>query len=228
MRRSFFLATAAVAALFASAAARGDVLYDTTAGAQYTNVFGPAPMLDDVTVAAGPVTITGMNFGFRNTGATPEDVDAIVTVWDNMNTAATGSTVVNSTSLGSFRRPIGSILASGTGTTGLFNLATPINVPDATFGVSIEFVMAGTNDPSDVDALLSKNLPSPGTTSDKFWSDDGDGVFRGSDVVNFNPSNPTTHANFYLRVDGIVPEPASAAVAAVGLALAAARRGRNR
>ena len=228
MRKIFLLATLAcgLSAGAGAGQAHADVLYDTTAGDLHTNAFGPAPMLDDVTVAggAGPATITGMNFGFFNASTDAEDVDAIVTFWDDMNTAASGSTVVNSGNLGSFRKPIGSVAGSATGTTGLFTLPAEIQVPDGAFGVQIDFVYAGSNDLSSVDALLSRNLPSVGTTEDKFWSDDGDGVFRGSDAVLFNPNNPTTHANFYLRVDGVVPEPASAGVVMGALALAALRR----
>ena len=231
MRRSSLLATVAGAlcatAVVATRPVQATVLYDTTGGVQHTNAFGPAPMLDDVGIASGPATITAMNFGFRNTSTDPESVEAVVTFWDSMNTAATGTTVVNGTSLGSFRVAVGGIAGSATGTTGLFNLATPISVPDTSFGVQIDFVFTGTDDASDVDALLSKDLPTVGTTADRFWSDDGDGVFRGNDAIIFNPGNPTTHANFYMRIDGVVPEPGSAGVAGVALvSLAAGRRRR--
>ncbi len=224
--KSLFLSCAILLA-FVLPPASGQVitLYDTTAvPGQHTNVFGPAPMLDDATLLIGPASITGMNFGFRNAGSTAEDVDAVVTFWDNMNVNATGTTIVNSGNLGSFTRHIGSILAGGTGTTGMFNLASPIAIPDNTAGVEIEFYMTGTTDPSDVDALLSQNLPTIGATADKFWSDDFDFVFRGNEAVIFNPNNPTVHANFFLRLDGFVPEPTCAAALAAGALLMGRRR----
>ena len=187
-------------------------LYDTTGDGLHDNPFGPAAMLDDLNVAVGPVQLTAMEFGYHNTGS-DEDVDALVTFWDNMNVNATSSTVVNTGNLASFRRHIGVVPDGGVGTTGLFNLPSIINVPDDDFGVQIQFVLTNTNTLSSVEARLSDILPTIGTTADKYWSDDQSpgGSFQGMDAVSFNPGNPTVHENLYLRIDGTVPEPASIA-----------------
>ena len=227
--RNWFYTTSIACGLFVTAAAttpaRAATLYDTTTGGTHTNGFGPAPMLDDATLVGPNATITAMNFGWHNTSTDAESVDAIVTFWDNMNVNASGSTIVNSSSLGSFTKTIGSVAGSSTGSVGLFNLPTPITVADGNLGVEIDFVFTGTSDPADVDALLSTTLPSVGNTADKFWSDSNDGSFQGSEAVIFNPNNPTLHANFYLRLDGTVPEPTSAVAAvATGLLLMKRRR----
>ena len=228
--RSYLFATLTACGLFVAAtatpAARAATLYDTTGGGTHTNGFGPAPMLDDATLAGGGATITAMNFGWHNSSTTAESVDAVVTFWDNMNVDASGSTIVNSSNLGSFTKTIGSVAGSSTGSVGLFNLPTPITVADGNLGVEIDYVFTGTSDPADVDALLSTTLPSVGNTADKFWSDSNDGSFQGSEAVIFNPNNPTLHANFYLRLDGTpLPEPASALGATLtGLLLLKRRR----
>ncbi len=192
---------------------RAATLYDTTGGGLHNNSFGPAPILDDMSIAGGPVTISLMDFAYVNYGSTAEDVDAVVTFWDNMNTAATGATTVNGSSLGSFTRHIGSIPGNGTGVVGLFVLPSAITIPDGNFGVEIEYVFTGTSDLSDVEPRLSNILPTTGSTIDKYWSRDQNPnatFFAGSDAVNQNFTNTGVHENLYLRLDGSVPEPASA------------------
>jgi hypothetical protein len=207
----------ATALMLVPAAAQATRVYDTTTSpTTHTEAgFGAAPRLDDATLAGGvgPIVIRAMNFGYANLGSSSQNVDALVTFWDNVNINATGSTTVNSGNLGSFRRPIGPVAAGNTGTTGLFPLTTPISVPDTTVGVQIDFVLAGTNTPSEVAALLSSNLPTVGSTADKFWSDDQSpgGVFQGQDAV-FYDGFSADHPNFYLALDTEpVPEPGTAA-----------------
>jgi hypothetical protein len=230
MRR--VLIALAVTCAIAGAAAADVTLYDTTLGGAATrhdNPFGPAPLLDDIGVAQPSAKVTAMEFGFTNTSAAAEDVDAVVTFWDNMNVAPVNPTdTVNTTSLGSFRRHIGSIAGSATGSTGLFSLVAPINLPDSSFGVQINYVLTTTNTLSELVATLADNLPAVGTTVDQYWSDDQNpgGVFQGQDAVFPNPFTPSIHENLYLRIDGTVPEPS--AFAAIGVACAAGMCRRHR
>ena len=221
----------AVTCALVRAAAADVTLYDTTLGGAATrhdNPFGPAPLLDDVGIAQSTAKVTAMEFGYTNTGGAAEDVDALVTFWDNMNIAATGAATVNTTSLGTFRRHIGSIASGATGSTGLFSLVSTINLPDNSFGVQINYVLTTTNTLSDVVATLADNLPAVGTSVDQYWSDDQSpgGVFQGQDAVFPNPGTPSIHENLYLRIDGTVPEPS--AFAAIGVACAAGMCQRHR
>jgi hypothetical protein len=234
MRRALLAVTVAGALLMRAATAGAVIQYDTTAlGGQHDNPFGAAPLLDDVHFAAGPVTLSDMNFAYFNTTSTPEDVDALVTFWDNMNTAASGASVVNTTSLGNFRRHIGVIPGNGTGTTGLFSIPISVTVPDTTVGVQINYVLTTTNTLSDVVPRLADMLPTVGTTVDKYWSDDQNpgGSFQGQDAVDPNPGTPAIHENMYLRLDGTVPEPSAlvaGVIPAVALVLSRARVRRGR
>ena len=241
MRKALLARTLAAAALLligvGAPLARATLVYDTTSvGGLHDNPFGPAPLLDDVTFATGPVTITDMNFAYWNSDpSTPEDIDAVVTFWNNMNTGATGATTVNSGLLGSFTRHIGVVAGDATGTTGLFSLPMGITVPDTTVGVQINLVLTGTSTLSDVIPRLADSLPTVGTSADKYWSDDQNpgGSFTGGDAVTPAPATPNVHENFYLRLEGTVPEPSSlAAVLIPGLAWLGSRarltRGRRR
>jgi hypothetical protein len=231
-------------AVMTPTAARAEViLYDTTTSPLHDNSgFPAAPELDDCTFAGpGPISITAMDFAYwyrvdpfdPPANPLPEDVDALVTFWDNMNTSATGSAVVNSGSLGSFRRHIGVIAPNATGTAGLFTLPSAINVPDTTVGVQINFVLTNTTTISDVVTRIATNLPTVGSTVDKYWNDDlsPGGSFQGQDNVKPNPGTPGIHENMAIRLDGTgpssTPEPSSAVVLLTGAAVLAVRRGRR-
>ena len=70
------------------------------------NSFGPAPELDDVTLPAGtgPVSLTGISFGYQNSDSAPAAVDALIRFYNTANTGATGSDVVESGPIGSPQR----------------------------------------------------------------------------------------------------------------------------
>jgi hypothetical protein len=241
MRRVFF-ASAIVFALVDAAATvtRADsILYDTSTSPLHDNDgFAAAPQLDDVTFSSGPVSITGMNLAFwyridpfdPPPNPQPEDIDLVVTFWNDVNTAATGTTIVNTNSLGSFRRHIGLIQPGATGTVGFFSLPSAINVPDNTVGVQVNYVLTTTNTISDVYNRIATNLPTVGTTVDKYWNDsiNPGGVFQGQDNVNPNPGTPNIHENLYLRLNGTVPEPSSLALLPGAYLLALSRRRRCR
>jgi len=242
MRRFFrFIAVAVICVVVGASVrtARADIiLYDDTAAPLHDNSgFPAAPQLDDVTfgIATG-ATINAMDFAYwyridpfdPPPNPQPEDVDALVTFWDNMNTAASGATTVNTTSLGTFRRHIGVIAPDGTGFVGQFNVPTPIVAPDNKVGVQINWVLTGTNTISDVVTRIATNLPTVGSTVDKYWNDDQNpgGSFQGQDAVLPNPGTPGIHENMALKLVGNVPEPASLSllIPAAVAALASRRR----
>jgi hypothetical protein len=193
---------------------------------------GPNPsnfgtsMLDDINLPAGtaPVTVRSMSLGFRNYGSSGQDVDVLVTLWDNMNTAATSSQNVNSTSLGTIRYHVGVVAGSATGTTGAFNLPTPISLADNSLGVQVQYVLTGTNTQSNISDRLVTTNPTTGTSSSRFWSDENpaDGQFKGT---NTGSGEEITGANLYLALDtSTVPEPASSGLIAAAMAALLKRR----
>jgi hypothetical protein len=88
---------------------------------------------------------------------------------------------------------------------------TPIVAPDNKVGVQINWVLTGTNTISDVVTRIATNLPTVGSTVDKYWNDDQNpgGSFQGQDAVLPNPGTPGIHENMALKLVGNVPEPAS-------------------
>jgi hypothetical protein len=242
MRRVLpFIAVVGMCVLLAASAStvRGDIiLYDTTSGALHDNSgFPAAPQLDDAQFAVpSGATINAMDFAYwyridpfdPPVNPQPEDVDALVTFWDNMNTAASGPTTVNTTSLGTFRRHIGVIAPDTTGFVGQFSVPTPIVAPDNKVGVQINWVLTGTNTISDVVTRIATDLPTVGTTVDKYWNDDQNpgGSFQGQDAVLPNPGTPAVHENMALKLVGNVPEPTSLSllIPAAAAGLSARRR----
>jgi hypothetical protein len=224
---------AAIVALSAlSPATRAAPVYDATSGETFIFDFGPGftgvPTLDDVNLPAGtaPVTVRSMSFGYSNVTLDPVDADAVITFWDNMNTAAAGGAVVNSVNLGSVRVPLGVIAGDETAILERFNLPTPVSLTDNALGVSIGFVEAGTNTPAEIVALLVPDAPTVGSSPPTVWIDNNpqDGTFTGDDeVVAPEP------ARMYLQLDSsAVPEPAGLVGAAVFMGGLLSRRRRRR
>jgi hypothetical protein len=216
----FVLALGLVAA--SGTAAWAVPIYNATTGETFIFDFGAGvtgvPTLEDVNLPAGtaPVTVRSMSFGYSNATSDPLDADAIVTFWDNVNSAASGSQAVNSASLGSVRVPLGLIAGDQTAILEQFNLDSPIGLADNALGVSIGFVEAGTNTPAEVVALLTADAPTVGTSNPVVWIDNfpQDGTFIGDEST-----AGSDDARLYLLLDGAaVPEPGVAAVLGLGAA----------
>jgi hypothetical protein len=219
---------AAGLALAASApAARAAIIYSNSFPDAGPIPGGAASLLDDISLPAGtaPETVRSMDVGFHNYSPNPVDVDVLVTFWDNMNLSANSSQNVNSTSLGTIRYHHGVVPGGGEGTTGLFNLPTPVALPDNNLGVQIDYVLTGTNTLAPVAARIVLEDPTVGTSSSRFWSDDNppDNSFRGG---NTGSGEEVTGANLYLVLNTtVVPEPTGlAALGLAGLILARRRR----
>lgn len=216
------LAALGLGVMFVATGAGAVPVYNATTGETFIFDFGPGftgvPTLDEVNLPAGtaPVTIRSMSFGYSNATSDAVDADAIITFWDNMNTAASGSQVVNSVSLGSMRVPLGLIAGDETAILEQFNLDTPIALADNLLGVSIGFVEAGTNTPAEIVALLTPDAPTVGTSNPLVWIDNfpQDGSFIGDEST-----AGSDDARVYLLLDSAgVPEPGTVAMLGLGAA----------
>lgn len=220
-----------VAASAAGNAAHAALVYNSVSGTLFADEsVGPAPRLDAGRFASGggPVVVEGINFGGLNIGTTTQTVEAVVTFYDDVDSDATGNTVVTSgPPLATFTFAFGEFGPGGGGTTG-FTLPTPVAFPDDDFGISIAFEIFGTDNPSTVVAMLVDAPPTTGTSTAGYWSDhvNPDGQFQGSERI-LPSAGGNTQANFHLTMIGQIPEPTAAAGLLGTTALLLARRRRT-
>lgn len=242
----FFLTKAFLSVALAclgSSVASADVLFRNT-GTGITDPLNPAlfggdlfgastahnvAVVEDGTfaVSGGPFVITGIKVGYDNQLANPLPVDLLVQFYDTATYTGSGSLPIPSSPIGpQFRLPV--VAVAGAGETGILPIAGVI-VPDNTFAVVTRLVdTATTNDNQNI-LFLYKDMPvDVGSSNPLFGADlDHNGTILRSETLTWEGGGFPA-ANLYLEVDGVVPEPTSAALlSATALSMARWSRGRR-
>ncbi len=189
----------------------------------FSDSLNPVGILDEATLFCGPgepgpVNITSLQFGLEVLGTTPQTFDAVLSFFDTINVNATP---VNSGLLGSVRVAFANV-APGVYVSQVVNLTTPINLPDANFGFSIQTFLPNTTTyaPGRMTPLFLGRGVAVGTSEDfAFFDDNANQVFASNEGGFYG--GPPDLANLALRLSGVPlgpppPPPVRPASACVG------------
>lgn len=199
------------------------LIYDNTAGSIFSSGVQPRRALDDVSFNPGPaaggaVNVDGINIGFVVTTANTA-FDIRFVLYDDLD--GTASPVNTNPYSPSYTFSMPNTLAAGAYVTGMVSLGTPIAVDDDALAIDILFLQPGTENLSTAAThLFAGGGVLVGSSADVYWRDaNGNSQYDSSDARNFGGG--ANLANFYLQM---TPEPASAALLALGALVVARRR----